>query len=389
MTETDTDNAERSRGLAGELREYARGELAQLDHNDLSRVAGLIDDEDVLDLLLFAKRAYERRRSPDDPSFWATEWAERRVERYATHKATRAIERGNMSQLAYLLGDLSYQNDISGMHTIRRLEEWLIHDESCRLIYLAGLMGHGKTDWALSMLQTVYWHFERLRETVGEVGGEPSEVPVPDMAANFRVETPGSVDIEVGLIDNYDDLVDWAECGTSEQERWYIFDEASTELTAQSGANAQNVAETMAPFVKKMRKNGVNMIVVGHDKGDVHVAIRSIADFVAKPGKKAAAVYSGIKNREPVGHRFDLDNIPQTEWDYDTDDMAAWSWGSALDEAEGIDPDEYLRDWRNERIAELYVDDSVDTSDLSKIFGISERHVRRIASESDREEAVA
>jgi len=89
-----------------------------------------------------------------------------------------------------------------------------------------------------------------------------------------------------------------------------------------------------APFVKKMRKMGINMVVVGHDRGDIHIAIRSMADFVAKPGVKKAQVFAGVEGRNPVGHMFDLTNIPETSWGFDTDDMAEWSWGSAAEDAE-------------------------------------------------------
>jgi len=337
MTESDEDDVETGfTGLAGDLRDYALDNIPETDHDDVAKASALVEDDDVLDLLLFGERAYQKRKSPEDTPFWATEWAQVRVRRYASRMASRAIRNGNKSQIAYLIGNVDQQNDVSGLHTIRKLEDWLIHSENCKLIYLAGLMGRGKTDWSLSMCQVVHWHYKRLRETVKTAGGKASEVPQPEFAANFYVG-PEPDGVECEHIDNYDDLVEWSEKGDSDDVRWFIFDEASTELTAQSGEVAQDVAKLMAPFVKKMRKNGINMIVVGHDRGDIHVAIRSLADFVSKPGLKKATVYQGIKSREPYGELFALDKIPETTWDFDTDDTAEWSWGSALDDDQEID----------------------------------------------------
>ena len=336
MSETDSESEqERSRRIPGELRRYAAGDL-DVPHDDLSRAAGLIEDKEVLDLMLFAERAYQRHKGPDDPDFWETEWARRRVTREASHTATKAVKQGNESQQSYLIGDPSYSNDVSGLHTTRRIEDWLCNSEQCKLVYIAGLMGRGKTDWLLSMFEIIHWHYQRISEEIGEFGGSQEDVPAPEFASNFRVE-PEPAGVECQQINNYDDLIEWAEPGNSDMERWFAFDEASTELTAQSGAVAQKVAEVFAPFVKKMRKLGVNMIVVGHDRGDVHVSIRSMADFVAKPGLKKAIVYEGIRDRKPYGELFPLDNIPETTWGYNTDDMAVWDWGSAVEEIEESD----------------------------------------------------
>jgi hypothetical protein len=324
------------RTASSELREYARGAL-DVEHDDVPDLAGIVRDDDLRDVLLFAEQAYERHSDAEDPEFRETQWASNLVDPAAAESATTAIEDGNLSQIEYLTGLPEYENDVSGLNTVRKLENWLVHKEQTRLIYLAGLMGRGKTDWALSMLSTVYWVHKRLREDITNVGGSVEDVPRPEFAANFRVD-PAPEGVECKHIDNYDDIVEWGEQGSSDDVRWFVFDEASTELTAQSGENAQTVAELFAPFVKKMRKLGINMTVVGHDKGDVHVAIRSLADFVSKPGLKKAKVYAGIKNREPSGHIMDLDRIPETTWGYDTDDMATWSWGSAREEhGEGVD----------------------------------------------------
>jgi hypothetical protein len=373
---TDRDQV---RAAASEVREYARQALGEVDHSDVGREAGLVQDDDLRDLLGFAQRAYERQAGLDDPSFWETEWADRRLQRAATKTVGEALENQNLSQLEYLTGMPEYRSDVGGLHAASELINWLVHSEQCKLIYIAALMGRGKTDLSLTFLQTIYWHYERMRESLGLLtGGSSSDVPTPEFAANFRVDP--AADCEVQQINNFDDLNDWADRGDSSDVRWFIFDEASTELTAQSGSNAQDVAELMAPFVKKMRKKGINMIVIGHDKRDVHPAIRSMADFVEKPSVKTARIYSGIKQREPVGHKMDIHNIPKTGWDFNTNDMADWSWGTALEdgldkEANTIDDitdTEEFREWRDRQMQTIYKElDEITYADLEQIFDVS------------------
>jgi len=327
---SDSEREDSLRAAAEELREYSRGSLEESSHRDVDRTAGLVRESGVRDLLIFARQAYERHSTQEDPDYHSTRWYQIRLDRAASRTATRAVESGNISQMTYIRGWVEYESDVSGLHAIRQMENWLCASENTKLVYIAALMGRGKTDLALTLLQVARHYFDRLRDAA------PAEVEVPEveLAANLDVET-GEDGPEVRTIQSFDDLLEWTDGGSSDDERWFIFDEASTELTAQSGANAQDVAEVMAPFVKKMRKVGINMIVIGHDKRDVHPAIRSMADFVDKTGLKTCSVYSGIKNREPAGHMFDLSGIPPTSWEFDTDDMAEWSWGDALGEVEG------------------------------------------------------
>jgi len=362
---TDSERREDSlRAAAEELREYSRGSLEETSHRDVDRTAGLVRESELRDLLIFARQAYERHSTREDPDYHSTRWYQNRLDRAASRTATRAVENGNISQMTYIRGWVEYDSDVSGLHAVRQLEDWLCTSEQTKLIYLAALMGRGKTDLSLTMLQVVNHYYRRLRDSAPD----EVEVPTPEFGANLRVETPDG-DPDVRLIDNYDRLDDWTSGGSSDDVRWFIFDEASSELTAQSGSNAQDVAEVMAPFVKKMRKVGVNLIVIGHDRRDVHPAIRSLADFVDKQGLKTASFYSGIKNREPAGHLFDLSGIPPTSWEFDTDDMAEWSWGSALDDVEEqidgtVVDEEDLKQFAALRGADLY--ESVDGITLNE-----------------------
>jgi hypothetical protein len=318
-----------------------------VDHHDVHPIAGLVDDEVTREMLMWLAEVWDPTDADGQPledelgervpqSFWETPLARETVRAHATERLTASIEDGNVTQTAYLTGAPSYKSDVSGLHALNQLADWLVHSEQCKLIYMAALMGRGKTDLACTFFEVIHDHFRRLKRSLKQEGLDDAaaEVPEPEFAANFHVETPSDVDIEVKQFNHEDSFLEWAEQGSSDLERWFVFDEASTELTAQSGENAQKVAEKMAPFVKKMRKLGINMIVIGHDKGDVHVAIRSMADFVSKQGLKTASFYAGINEREPTGHLFDLDGIPPTSWDFDTDDMASWEWSDEEGEVE-------------------------------------------------------
>jgi hypothetical protein len=365
-----------------ELLESKRDHLRQTRDRLQDKIDEGYGDADTADRIAEIEQRLDEL-DPDLPrSFWETKFAQRAIRKHGTRVAHDAIRDGNMSQAAYLVGDRSYQSDVSGLHAINQLAEWLVDSEACKLIYLAALMGRGKTDLSLTMCEIIADHFARVERAVSD----EVSVPTPEFAANFHVETP-SGDPDVEEINRYDRLVEWMERGTSQEVRWFIFDEASSELTAQNAANAQKVVERMGGLVKKMRKMGVNMIVIGHDKGDVHVAIRSLADFVDKSSLKKAQFYAGISNREPAGHLFSVDGIPPTSWDFDTDDTADWDWCDEEEEdmIEGI-TEEQFREWRDERIAQLraMTDDEgnplLGQSKVGSVFGLTQSAVSTIES---------
>mgnify|MGYP006278869063 CR=1 FL=1 len=338
---------EKNHGPMRELREYVRGVL-DVDHQDVSRIAGLVEDDEIREILVFASQVYDPSAHPDlPPSFWDTEWAQRLVELYGTEAAADAIESGDNKKAAYLTGIPNYSRDMSGVDAEDELEDWLCHEDPCKVVYLAALMGRGKTSFAVRCIQAVYRHYKRARKIAEETDGlDPKNVPTPEFATNFAIDVPEGVDVDWQLIDNHEDLVEWAEEGSSDQIRWFWFDEASSELTAQDGSNAQKVVKKMNTLVKKARKNGINIGVIGHDKGDVHILFRSLADFVHKPELKRVTVFEGINKREPVNPKFSLRSVPDATWGYDTEDMAEWSWGDEDAEdgepADGISEDQLL-----------------------------------------------
>lgn len=382
---TETSEREHVTGAVRELREYSRGEMS-VDHSDVHRHAGLIGDTDTREALSFFAEAYNPTDSDIEAGmprdFWETPLARRAVRKNATEVATEAIHDANASQAAYFTGLPGYESDVSGLHAIQQLAEWLTIEEQCKLIYVAALMGRGKTDMTCLFGELISDHYRR----VGRAVDSGVEVPTPEFAANFHVETPKK-DPNVLQINHQKKLVEWMKEGNSSLERWFFFDEASSELTAQTAGNAMKVIQRLGSLIKKMRKMGVNLVVIGHDKGDVHVAIRALADFVDKPSLKTCKVYSGITNREPVGHKFDASGLPPTAWEFDTDDTADWCWcdddadeGCPFHTADADDSDEWtesdykellarraVRLWQNTDMSQADAADAMSTEPDDKI----------------------
>jgi len=383
-TETGDGPSDEAIASFREFREYARGDL-DVDHSAVYPWTGLISDPRLREVLAFMKETYDPGSFADRRSmprkFEHTEFFNRAINKWATESATRAVRDGNVSQTTYMTGLPGYDSDVSGIHAINRLADWLVNSEQCKLIYLAALMGRGKTDFALLLFEIIYDHYGRLRQH------HPDSVETPEFAVNFSASTPDDVDAEIDEIHKYSGLLEWASGGSSDDEKWFIFDEASTELTAQSGANAQEVAETFAPFVKKMRKKGVNMIVIGHDRGDVHPAIRAIASFIDKKSTKTADIYEGIKSREPFGHYLSIDSIPSTSWEFDTDDVARWEWDVEVVDDDQVDDDaiseEQYREWRDERITAVYEETGLSQRDVGELFDVSQKTVGRAVESTD------
>lgn len=366
-----------------EARELSQGRL-DVDHDDVLPTAAIVRDDAHRQLLHFMQRSWDGSGSDDLPNdFWDTKFGRHALEQAGTRTMTQAVNDGNISQTSYMTGLPSYRSDVSGLHALQQLGDWLFHSEQCKLIYIAALMGRGKTDLSCLMMEVVNWQYQRIQASADEFDRVENELPFPEFAANFAVNATDD-GVHVEEIRTERALLDWAEGGSSDDIRWFIFDEASTELTAQSGANAQNVAETFAPFVKKMRKKGINLIVIGHDKNDVHPAVRALADYVDKPSLKSAEFYAGISNREPTGELFTVDGVPETSWEYDTDDTAEWTWMAEEDEGDGGVPmvpesevvtDDELRDMRDERMARVYDATDVSQSALADAFGVSQTTV--------------
>lgn len=322
MTDPQDLARDPARSLSSELREYARGRL-DVDHHDLDPAAGLVEDDQVRDLLIFARQAWDKRGLEGEID--QTAWYSDRLERQASAVATEAVKIGNAPLLDYMSGRPDYQPDVRGLHAIHRLETWLVYSEAAKMIYLAGHMGSGKTDFA---------------HLCAEVVDHRCEVDDDLQAAEIRTNIPTS---DYQSMTSYPDFREWLERGSSDENRWFIFDEASSALTGYSH-DREAVEKLMSHLVKLARKNGVNMVIIGHTGMDLHADLRRLCDYVEKPSKKTVRVYATVNRGEGQGHLFDLDRLPPSKVDFDTEDEAPWSWGDALDaEDDRLDPEDVKR----------------------------------------------
>jgi hypothetical protein len=358
-----------------ELREYIAGNL-DVEHSHASPAA-LIDDKRVRDMLLFGQQEYEPVGDMPD-NFWETKFARDMLERHVTDKVATILREGDKDAAAGITGLPNHEPDISGLHTINQLADWLIEPEEIKGLYIAGTQGAGKTSFSLTLLEVVARHFERARSVEGV---DTSDVPEPEFAANFSVEPPG--DTEVKLINTYSGLTDWLDGGDSDDYKAFVFDEASTELTAQSGENSEKVVDRLNSLWKRGRKKGLSLFqCIGHDKKDVHPLFRNLCDFVDKTDTKEASFYASVNDREGEGHLFDVSGIPEAQFSYDTDDMATWAWDGDHAGGGGGYSEEELRDLRNERIRRLYEQvEGITQDELADAFDVSRSTVTRTVND--------
>lgn len=382
MSTEKQEQQETPTGTQREFREYALGNV-NVEHLDVHPIAGLGIPKKKARHLMFLAEHWEPPRWPDDhektgvvngfdKNFWNTPYARRAIRVHTTETATQAVAEDNASQLATMVGDPDHESDVSGLHAINQLSDWLVNSENLKMIFLSSSMGSGKTSFSLLLFEIYYNHFHRLEKAMDD------SVVMPEFAANFDISPPRGVNFK--QINEYPTFKEWVQDGKSETDnKAFLFDEGSTALTAQSGENQEKVVEKMNELVKKSRKGGVKLIIwVGHDGKDIAPLIRSLCDYVEKPDLKKAEFYQGVRNRKGVGHLFSIDGIPESSnWNYDTNDTADWVWG---DEAgsEGYDDDD-LKRIRNERIVRLYKTfDHLTYSDIGEVFDISESQVGNI-----------
>jgi hypothetical protein len=368
MNDTPED-AEKKDASVSEFREYARGQLPT-DHRDVHPHAALVDDEQLSSILSFAASNYQGDRDDLPHRIEETRWYRQMVRAEATEVATRAVRDGDSATISYMTGDPNYDPDISGLKTIHKMEDWL-RDSAAKMVYIVGHMGSGKTDFSLLMVQVLKRLYDR--DSTVENYGFSSNILSDDLR----------------YINDYDELEEWFTTGSSDDRKWYIFDEASSQLSGyQRRDGAENVEEKLSGLIKKMRKNGCNLIVIGHTGRDVHPDIRRLCDIVLKRSQKRARICKTIKESQDsireVGHMMTLEKVPPTDLHYNTEDEAEFTWGDGEDgeDDSGLYDEDDIRDLRDARICDLY-DQGVSQSTIAEAFDIAQSTVSNITPDRD------
>ena len=285
------------------VRELARGRLGE-DDIDVSRMAGIIIDDDVAEVVAAREELYDPARAADwvdDPpaTYWSTTEGRRVIRRHGTRTATRALERGNPDLIDYLTGVPNFDSDVSGLEAIQDLRDWITRTAGITL--MSGHMGSGKTDMALLLAQI--WR----RETGGS------------LAANIA----SAQDVET--ITTMSDLRDRLE---DDGELMMIWDEASSHASGYS-SDQYEVESQLRRMLRMIRKRGGNLIMIGHAEGgrDIHPDVRRLSQAVYKDSKKSATLYEGIDERGEYENEItSLTGIPPTDISFDTREESSWDW---------------------------------------------------------------
>lgn len=302
---------------ASMLREYATDDL-DADHSDVYRHAGLIQDDEMRAVVTYLASIYDPNYHEELPAtFWETETARRIIRKFGTEQAQRAVESGHEDLLNYIVGLPQLETDLSGLHTLEWLRDWVTRVAAITII--SGHMGAGKTDFAL-LLGEVWSH-------VMEEAGEKHSVFTNITTCEDADETVSRMSKLKELAERDDD-----------ESFLMIWDEASSHASGYAG-DAQEVQDQLRRFTRMIRKNGGYLIIIGHAKGgaDIHPDVRRLAQSVYKFSKKDAAIYYGIEDRGYTDKLNDIGGIPQTNWTYDTEEDSDWEWDLEDEEAEEYD----------------------------------------------------
>lgn len=218
---------------------------------------------------------------------------------------SKAVADSNVSVVKRITGKKIHETDISGLKTLRKMKNRL--KEDVYIAYIMGKMGTGKTDFAL-LLAEIYKY-----DLNGSVGSNISSCT------------------ETKYISELDELKSWLESNSS--HKLFIFDDASNFASGHAKSKAK-VEKKFLDLLRNFRKNKADLIIIGHSGKDIHKEIRShVVDFIKKHdgNKKKASFYSNIKNRELRKLQFTVNNIPETNFDFDTNEKAKWNWNIETD----------------------------------------------------------
>jgi flagellar motor protein MotB len=271
---------------------------------------------DVVRYLSVIERHYDPDYGDnDDPYYaWETETYQDIVKLHASQRLSTAIQNGNKSIINHFLGVVDTNTSLAHIQVYERFRRWVTREAS--VTYLAANMGYGKTDFALLMAEI--WESSLEGSTKN---GNPVRLEV---ASNVKSCT------QAKTITSQPDLAEWMQDGGDDDEEVYklfIFDEASSHASGYS-KDASKVQQQLSSMIKLMRKNGGNIIIIGHTGKDVHPDVRRLSDFVQKESKKEAVIFEDVREGKGSDKKFELSEIPPTSWKFDTNEESTWEWAS-------------------------------------------------------------
>jgi len=252
----------------------------------------------------------------------------------ATETGREALANGDMPSLKHLTGDQDQQADISGMKAIQKLDQ--IIESPAPVIVVLGEMGDGKTDFC-GLLGQRATHLLGIEQVA-------SNVPTLRETTQWTDQEGETRD---GFVPNYRTMDEWVQqdgdpLENEQSQKLFIGDEFSSSGSG-VGEDGYHVRTKMGPLVFKIRKFGGMLIYVAHDASSIHPLLWRLGVVIKKVSQKEAVVAEKIKNGEIRDERFRISGIPPTDWRYDTNDPAVWSW-TGTDDAEEPEPGEVAFD---------------------------------------------
>lgn len=310
----ESDNASEEFSTSAELRSYLENNLSSKNTEILPHT-GLVNNPDTLELMNLFESAYDGNQEGMPYRFKDTELGKQLRKSEATKTATEAIREGNISQMKFISGKQSYNIDATSLHALVALRERL--QKPAYVQYLFGHMGNGKTDFA-----TLEGELGK-RELGYEIGSnikslEEKDKYVPNYGELLKWLAEGQEVKSIDeIIENDIDVTD----------KLFIFDEASSHASGYAD-DAYETQKKLGVMVKKMRKVGCRLIVIGHTGKDLHPDIRRLAECAKKVSKKTVEFYSTVtENGKGEGLKDSVSGIPKTNWDsYDTNEITNWNW---------------------------------------------------------------
>lgn len=288
----------------------------------------------------------------DDPHYVQhTDWYQRVVKRHASRTLADALKNGKDRIISRFNGIIQKDNSVEGLHPVSRFLRWVTR--STPVEYVFAPMGFGKTDLSVLILEH-YWK---------EMEAGDQEV---HLATNLKSLAEKFPDEKVRYIDNFPDLKEWMN-NTPGYKR-FLFDEASHHAHAFGGNNNKVVAK-LGTLIKFIRKNNGGMTIVGHTGKDVAPEIRELCEIIGKEDQKTAVIYEDVENREGKNEQQRFEQLPQTEWPYDTNEQSSWSWGEDEEEAENKEL------WMARAYAWSQDNDIQTQKDVARLFDTSQSKV--------------
>lgn len=295
---------------------------------------GIVRDPRVSRFLSIVEENYDARRAeqPGEMPGQARDLDEIQEIRAisATETGRKGLENGDMPSLKHLTGDQNQQADISGIRAIQKIDK--IIESPAPVIVVLGEMGSGKTDFA-NLLGQRATHLLGVKQIASNVPTLRETTEWEDRGGNTRD----------GFVPDYPTLQEWVKqdgepMGDDEQRsKLFIGDEFSS-VGSGVGKSGYQVRTKMGPLVFKIRKFGGMLIYIAHDASSIHPLLWRVGKIIKKESKKEAVIADRISNGEIKDVEGRIEGIPQTDWRYDTQDPAVWSWNGETSESETPEP---------------------------------------------------